>query len=84
MQLTKMPHSFDCMYIRVQELQWPTQVTKHYIVLLCLGGGDLETFYGIVTLIYTLDKLISHKNSLYYLEKVLDTSISIGSNMLPA
>ena len=59
-------------------------MTKHYIVLLCLGGGDLETFYGIVTLIYTLDKLISHKNSLYYLEKVLDTSISIGSNMLPA
>ena len=49
-----------------------------------LGGGDLETFYGIVTLIYKLDKLISHKNSLYYLEKVLDTSISIGSNMLPA
>ena len=49
-----------------------------------LGGGDLETFYSIVTLIYKLDKLISHKNSLYYLEKVLDTSISIGSNMLPA
>ena len=49
-----------------------------------LGGGDLETFYGIVTQIYTLDELISHKNSLYYLEKVLDTSISMGSNMLPA
>ena len=23
-----------------------------------LGGGDLETFYGIVTPSYTLDKLI--------------------------
>ena len=49
-----------------------------------LGGGDLETFYGIVTLTQKLDKLISHKNSLHYLEKVLDTSISTGSNMLPA
>ena len=29
-----------------------------------LGGGDLETFYSIVTLIYKLDKLISHKNSI--------------------
>ena len=29
-----------------------------------LGGGDLETFYGVVTMIYKLDKLISRRNSL--------------------
>ena len=47
-----------------------------------LARGDLGTFYGVVTMIYTLDKLISRRNSLYYLEKVLDTSISIGSYRL--